>query len=209
MALESARCGPHRNGSLRHGADCGERAARGRAAALRGARPLRRVRESARMGARRMSTQHAYAHVTFISAGAGSGKTYRLTQELEHALVRDGMNPARVIGTTFTVKAAEELRERVRERLIRSGRPQLAEQSTRALIGTVHSVCERLLKRFAFELGLSPELNVVSVEDSQGFFHQALDAVLDPSTVGKMNEVADRLGLPAWQNDVKRIADAA
>ncbi len=51
-----------------------------------------------------------FAHVRFISAGAGSGKTYRLTEELERALVRDRIAPARVIGTTFTVKAAAELR---------------------------------------------------------------------------------------------------
>ena len=53
-------------------------------------------------------------HVTFISAGAGSGKTYRLTEELEQALRSGEATPAGVIGMTFTVKAAAELRERVR-----------------------------------------------------------------------------------------------
>ncbi|MGH8310376.1 MAG: UvrD-helicase domain-containing protein, partial [Steroidobacteraceae bacterium] len=106
-----------------------------------------------------------FSHVRFISAGAGSGKTYRLTVELERALVEEGIRPSRVIGTTFTVKAAAELRERVRERLIQAGRAQLAEQTAQALIGTVHSVCERLLRRFAFELGLSPDLHVASLDD--------------------------------------------
>ncbi|MYE82248.1 MAG: AAA family ATPase, partial [Gammaproteobacteria bacterium] len=55
-----------------------------------------------------------FSHVTFVSAGAGSGKTWRLTEELEHLLVEDGVDPARIIGTTFTVKAAAELRDRVR-----------------------------------------------------------------------------------------------
>ena len=45
-----------------------------------------------------------FSHVRFVSAGAGSGKTYRLTVELERALVADGVQPSRVIGTTFTVK---------------------------------------------------------------------------------------------------------
>src|SRR5690606_33285622 len=148
-----------------------------------GARPLRRAPRAVRLGARRMSGRRdrplsptlggaaadrarraqpgraGFAHARFISAGAGSGKTYRLTEELERALVHDGIAPARVIGTTFTVKAAAELRERVRERLIASGRIALAEQTAQALIGTVHSVSERLLRRFAFELGLSPELS--------------------------------------------------
>ena len=38
-----------------------------------------------------------FSHVRFISAGAGSGKTYRLTVELERALVHDGVRPSRVI----------------------------------------------------------------------------------------------------------------
>ena len=112
-----------------------------------------------------MSATPNWDHVTFISAGAGSGKTYRLTVELERALLAGETTPAGIIGTTFTVKAATELRERVRHRLLAAGHLDLAERSAESLIGTVHSVCERLLKRFAFELGLSPQLNVMSIED--------------------------------------------
>jgi len=149
-----------------------------------------------------------FSHITFISAGAGSGKTYRLTEELERALVDGGVQPSGVIGTTFTVKAAGELNDRVRERLIRSGRPQLAEQMSQALIGTVHSVCERLLKRFVFELGLSSELNVLGVAD-QRLFHQALDEVAGLDEVRVMNALAVRLSSGDWRADVKRIADRA
>ena len=148
-----------------------------------------------------------FAHVTFISAGAGSGKTYRLTEELERALVA-GVRPSGVIATTFTVKAAGELNDRVRERLIASGRVQLADQMSQALIGTVHSVCERLLKRFAFELGLSPELNVLGIEDHR-LFHQALDEVTTLDDVRTMNGLAARLGTGRWQEHVEKIAERA
>jgi ATP-dependent helicase/nuclease subunit A len=154
-------------------------------------------------------TPSGYAHVRFISAGAGSGKTYRLTEELERALVVDQTDPGRIIGTTFTVKAAAELRERVRERLIAAGRMDLAEQTAQALIGTVHSVCERLLKRFAFDLGLSPELGVASIEDGTEFFNQALDDALSVDAVREMNGVAFRLGIEDWRADVKTLADRA
>ncbi len=154
-----------------------------------------------------MMLQADFSHVTFIRAGAGSGKTYRLTEELERAL-RDGVKPSGVIGTTFTVKAAGELQDRVRERLIRSGEAQRAEQMSQALIGTVHSVCERLLKRFAFELGLSPALNVLGVED-QRLFYQALDETTDLDQVRKMNVLAARLSIERWQDDVKKLADRA
>ena len=53
----------------------------------------------------------------FVSAGAGSGKTYRLTQILHEKLSSGQAAPGGVIATTFTRKAATELRERVRTAL--------------------------------------------------------------------------------------------
>ena len=82
------------------------------------------------------ASQSDLAHVRFISAGAGSGKTYRLTEELEEALSEGRTTSASVIGTTFTVKAATELHDRVRTRLIRSGRPLLSEQMAQALMSS-------------------------------------------------------------------------
>ncbi|MYF28553.1 MAG: AAA family ATPase [Gammaproteobacteria bacterium] len=160
------------------------------------------------------STAGRFDHVTFISAGAGSGKTYRLIDELEKAIVEDGISPAGILATTFTVKAASELRERVRDRLLAHDRLDLAERTAESLIGTVHGVCERLLKRFAFELGLSPQSNVMSIEDGARFFNQALDHVLPIDRVREMNAYARRLGmvdrgLPTWQGVVKSIADKA
>ena len=153
-------------------------------------------------------------HVTFISAGAGSGKTYRLTEELEQALLQGDTKPAGIVGTTFTVKAATELRERVCNRLLSAGHLHLAERSAESLIGTVHSVCERLLRRFAFELGLSPQLNVMSLDDGLRFFNQALDQQVDLARVRAMNARCYRLGLaerfmPQWQGIVKNLADMA
>lgn len=155
------------------------------------------------------------SHVRFISAGAGSGKTYRLTQELERLLSTGKVEPAGVIGTTFTVKAASELRDRVRIQLLQNGHLLLAERMDQALIGTVHSVCERLLIRFAFELGLSPKLDVATIEDGARLFNQALDEVLSIDQIHEMNSRATRLGLvddrngTSWQDHVKSITDQA
>src|SRR5690606_22946008 len=207
VATGAARPGSDRGPHRRRRADRALAAAGRDAAAARGRRPLRRLRPSDRLGSVRMTARHDFAHVTFISAGAGSGKTYRLTEELEKALTEGGIAPSAVIGTTFTVKAAGELKERVRSRLIESGRMQLGEQMAQALIGTVHSVCERLLQRFAFELGLSPALEVMSLEDGRRFFNQALDDVLSLPRVREMNALAARLGQEDWQAAVKAVAD--
>ena len=50
------------------------------------------------------------AHIRFISAGAGSGKTYRLTELLLAELQAGRVRPAGVLATTFTKRAATELR---------------------------------------------------------------------------------------------------
>ena len=65
-----------------------------------------------------------FSHVRFISAGAGSGKTYRLTVELERALVHDGVRPSRVIGTTFTVKLPRQIPTALRKARTTETRPR-------------------------------------------------------------------------------------
>ncbi|KAA3637166.1 MAG: hypothetical protein DWQ02_07180, partial [Bacteroidetes bacterium] len=50
-------------------------------------------------------------NLKIISAGAGSGKTYRLTRELV-GLLGHGLSASGIIATTFTKKAAAELQER-------------------------------------------------------------------------------------------------
>ena len=50
-------------------------------------------------------------NITFINAGAGSGKTYRLTSDLARKLTRENIDPSQVILTTYTELAAEEFRE--------------------------------------------------------------------------------------------------
>lgn len=106
----------------------------------------------------------------FVRAGAGSGKTFFLCDELEREVLEGGLDPARILATTFTRKAAAELKGRIQARLL-GARPRpgldpvaLAERLDLATIGTVHSVGQQLLARFAVEMGLSPRLHVIEEE---------------------------------------------
>ena len=87
-------------------------------------------------------------NIRIISAGAGSGKTYRLTNELVK-LLQGGVRASGIIATTFTQKAAAELQERVRVRLLGEGLTEQADELNNALIGTVHALGVKPLKRFA------------------------------------------------------------
>ncbi len=127
--------------------------------------------------------------IRIISAGAGSGKTHRLTQELARSLDPSAPGAARpegVLATTFTRKAAAELCERARRTLFGQGRAEQADRIAGGLIGTVNSVCGRLLARFAFEAGLSPELQVIEEQDQALLFSQALAKVLDDGAIDEL-----------------------
>jgi len=147
--------------------------------------------------------------IEFISAGAGSGKTFKLTEDLHHLLASGEIDPAKVIATTFTVKAATELRERVRQKLLKEGESHLACQMGESLIGTVNSVCGQLLERFSFEAGLSPELSVIDERESQHLFNMALESNLSLDVIRKMNSMAYRLGQDDWRANVQSIVKIA
>jgi len=148
-------------------------------------------------------------NIRFISAGAGSGKTYRLTELLKDAITGGCVSPGGVIGTTFTKKAAAELRERVRRHLFEAGRPEAAVEMEQALLGTVNSVCGQLLMRFSFELGLSPDLEVIPEEETQSLFDQLLETVVSLNLLRRLNELGYRLELPDWKSTVKNIVTTA
>ncbi|MEH6626622.1 MAG: UvrD-helicase domain-containing protein [Motiliproteus sp.] len=155
-------------------------------------------------------------NIEFISAGAGSGKTYTLTEKLKALLATGDIEPRGVIATTFTRLAAGELRERVRESLMQSGQMAMANQMGQAGINTVNGVCGELLKRFSFEAGLSPEQTVVEDGEANRLFGEAMDQVLegDSAQIRTLNALAHRLsffdkGKPQWRSHVKDIADAA
>lgn len=154
--------------------------------------------------------------ITILSAGAGSGKTYTLTERM-FELIEQGVRPSGIVATTFTQKAAAELYERVRTRLLRSGRKEAAHELGSALIGTVHSIGARLLQRFAFEVGASPRVEIIAEGDHRRLFNESLAQVLDEERIAAMNRLADRLGLTKkaldgtydWRDDVRRITEAA
>jgi ATP-dependent helicase/nuclease subunit A len=152
-------------------------------------------------------------NLRIISAGAGSGKTYRLTSEMVK-LLSEGVRASGIIATTFTQKAAAELQERVRVRLLQEGLNEQADQLANALIGTVHGLGVRLLQRFAFEAGVAPNVSIIAEEDQQHLFNLSLATVLHAKRVEHMEKLCDRLGLNKrdrydWRREVRMITDIA
>lgn len=113
-------------------------------------------------------------NVTYINAGAGSGKTYRLTETLTNLIKSEKVKPEQVILTTFTTKAANEFKEKAKAFLYDEGLYDAAIQLDHAMIGTVHSVCQRMIGKFWFHLGLSPNMGVMAEEDTAYYISQSL-----------------------------------
>ena len=138
-------------------------------------------------------------NLKIISAGAGSGKTYSLTKEMAKLLSSTANAPAKVrasgiIATTFTNKAAAELKERVRIELLENGLTREADELGNAMIGTVHSIGVQLLKRFAFEAGVSPEVDIIADGEQQTIFNQSLSTVIPIKLIHEMEQLSEQLG---------------
>ena len=94
--------------------------------------------------------------IDIISASAGAGKTYTLAAEMEQAIASGAARPDAVVAITYTNKAAAELSRRLRRRLLGAGLGLQAACIRDGYLGTVHSVCQRLIAELAFESGTSP-----------------------------------------------------
>ena len=113
-------------------------------------------------------------NVTYINASAGSGKTFTLTHTLADLISNQKVKPEQVIMTTFTVKAASEMKEEAKKVLYEKGLFEEASRLDQAMIGTIHSVANALINKYWFFLGLSPDMGVMAEEDTQFYTSQSL-----------------------------------
>ena len=120
----------------------------------------------------------------FVSAGAGSGKTFTLTRRIVYALSPESgpfvEHLDQVLAITFTKDAAAEIRDRVRRALIDEGMDEEALTVDDAWISTIHGMCSRILRAHALELGIDPEFTVLT--DTDELMDQAVEHVLGRAT---------------------------
>ena len=96
-----------------------------------------------------------------VSAGAGSGKTSVLVERFVRAVCEDGVSPGRILAITFTDRAAGELRERVRSRLLERREREAARDTEAAFVSTFHGFCTRLLRAHALLAGVDPQFQIL------------------------------------------------
>lgn len=138
----------------------------------------------------------------FVSAGAGSGKTFTLTRRIVYALSPESgpfvEHLDQVLAITFTKDAAAEIRDRVRRALIDEGMDEEALTVDDAWISTIHGMCSRILRAHALELGIDPEFTVLT--DTDELMDQAVEHVLGRATApdAALELTASLKALYAW-----------
>lgn len=101
---------------------------------------------------------------SLVIAGAGSGKTRVLTYKVAYLLAQ-GLSPWSILVLTFTNKAADEMRDRVRQ--------LVGESDASALwMGTFHSVFARILRIECDHIGYSRDFTIYDTQDSQSLVKQ-------------------------------------
>ncbi len=136
-----------------------------------------------------------------VSAGAGAGKTRTLTARFLALLVQ-GWPLRSIVAVTFTRKAAREMRHRVREQIWSYlARPDLspkererwrdlAAQLDSARIGTIHSLCQEILRSHPVEARVDPDFRVLDEQEMVFLQEEAMaDALLWAAEQGDLAEL--------------------
>ncbi len=172
----------------------------------------------------------------WVRANAGSGKTHVLVKRLLRLLL-SGAEPRSILCLTFTKNAAAEMEARVlaalgvwavsadevlQDRLHKLlGRAPLSPETQLARclfatvidapggfgITTIHSFCERLLRRFSIEANVPPGFTVLTEEEARDTLQQSMTAALENGSAGPFREAFDCIASHASDIEFSRVLE--
>lgn len=140
-----------------------------------------------------------------LLAGAGSGKTRVLTHRIAYML-ENGIRPWNILAVTFTNKAANEMKERVRRLCGKSGED--------LNIGTFHSICVRILRREIDKLGYKSNFVIYDSSDQKTAMKQILKNLnIDEKPNKVLNRISNAknelIGADEFEGNMWSSADKA
>ena len=139
-----------------------------------------------------------------ILAGAGSGKTKTLTHRIAN-LIANGVLPSEILALTFTNKAAREMRERLAKILGREN-----SFSFMPWMGTFHSICVKMLRIEAENVGLDKGFVIYDTDDRLALIKRAMKElqISDKSVKPKAAEAAISKAKNDGESPDEMLADA-
>ena len=142
------------------------------------------------------SQQEAIKHVggpLLIIAGPGSGKTFTLVERIIHLITQHNVAPESLLIVTFTEKAAQELKTRVSNRLIEL---DINANIHEMYLGTIHSVCLRILEEYRDFTRLQRNFSMMDQFDQQYFLYQNIEPYHD---VESSEEILGKANSARWR----------
>ena len=131
-----------------------------------------------------------------VIAGPGSGKTRTLTHRYVYLVQELGINPANILCVTFTNRAAQEMKARIRAM---TGDLDLGQ------ICTFHSFCVRFLREEGYAVGLPKDFIVLDEEDEDGLLSEVYETFGIPGNLLKFSAAKDMIG--NFKDDSNYVAD--
>ena len=139
-----------------------------------------------------------------VVSGPGSGKTASATRRVVHLIRKHGVSPHHIVAITFTNKAANEMKERIKQMLPKSATDVLR-------VSTFHSFCARMLRYEHDAAGLIKNYTICDDSDTQAYIVQsiALELNEDPKTVKGMKDFRDPKKVGRYISDKKQNVQLA
>jgi ATP-dependent exoDNAse (exonuclease V) beta subunit len=155
-------------------------------------------------------------NITYFNAGAGSGKTYKLTEELVKIFGSGDAAPENVILTTFTKAAAADFKRKTREKLLSKGMFDSAASLEDAQIGTVHSVGLHYIRKYWYILGRSATFNEMDDKAKEAYISRTLSNVAKDDDVALFStyvrareiKVMGKYNYDFWKKDLTEIIES-
>lgn len=139
-----------------------------------------------------------------ILAGAGSGKTKTLTHRIAY-MINQGVSPYQILAITFTNKAANEMKERIKTLLYEDENSFVP--PSLPTIGTFHAICLRILRKEAEKIGYRRSFSILDPDDQERLVKNILEELqLNPkkwtpsSLLNKISKLKCELKDPNWLN---------
>lgn len=127
-----------------------------------------------------------------VVAGAGSGKTRVLTNRYAYLAEYVGIDPANILCMTFTNKAAQEMRNRIRK-MVDLG-------TVNDYICTIHGLCVKILRKEIYRIGYPKNFMIVDVDDCKTLMKQVMEEQNITKQELTVNQLLDNAGAVKAQN---------
>ena len=123
-----------------------------------------------------------------VAAGAGTGKTTTISQRVKYLVEHVGVEPERILGITFTNKAAQELADRIRTAL-----DGLVEPNREVAVHTYHGFASTILREFGAVVGVERDTDLITPAFSRQLLvditHRLAYRHFDPTVRGSIEKL--------------------